>query len=173
MITKDSIKEHISTVPNEYVTHNQNLEKYPKQRKGKIQTKQKTLIYEPIPLSNRFSPMDIEGPVETITEYSDETTIHIKTDSIKLQKRLYKKINTKDNPTKQETTNPPRKDIDRLQDQRKKKKIKNQLQIPPIVTKNRLKIEMDSTLTIKKPGELKQKAQPPPRPGWKRKYEHK
>ena len=36
MITKETIKEHISTVPD-----NQNQEKKPKQRKGKIQTKQK------------------------------------------------------------------------------------------------------------------------------------
>ena len=106
MITKETIKEHISTVPDEYVTHNQNQEKNPKQRRGKIQTKQLTLINEPIPLSNRFSPMDIEDPVETTTEDSDETTTHIKTDIIKLQKRLHKKMNTKDNPTKNETTNP-------------------------------------------------------------------
>ena len=90
MITKETIKEHISTVPDEYVAHNQNQEKTHKQRKGKIQTKQKTLINEPIPLSNRFSPMDID-PVETITEDSDEATTHIKTDSINLQKRLHKK----------------------------------------------------------------------------------
>ena len=32
---------------------------------------------------------------------------------------------------------------------------------PPIETKNKLKIEMDSMTTIKKPGELKQKAQAP------------
>ena len=105
MITKETIKEHISTVPDEYVTHNQNQEKNPKQRKGKIQTKQKTLINEPIPLSNRFSPMD-KDPVETTTEDSDETTSHIKTDTINLQKRLHKKINIKDNPTENETTNP-------------------------------------------------------------------
>ena len=37
--------------------------------------------------------MDID-PVETTTEDSDETTTHIKTDTIKLQKRLHKKINT-------------------------------------------------------------------------------
>ena len=64
-----------------------NQEKNPKQRKGKIQTKQKTLINEPIPLSNRFSPMDID-PVETTIEDSNETTTHFKTDSINLQKRL-------------------------------------------------------------------------------------
>ena len=80
VITKETIKEHISTVPNEYVTRNQNQEK--NLRKGKIQTKQKTLINELIPLSNRFSSMDID-PVETTT--------HIKTDSINLQKRLHKK----------------------------------------------------------------------------------
>ena len=73
MITKETIKEHISTVPHKYVT---------KRRKGKIQTKQKTLINEPIPLSNRFSPVDID-PVETTT--------HMKTDTINLQKRLHKK----------------------------------------------------------------------------------
>ena len=89
MITKETIKEHISTVPDKYVAHNQNQEKKPKQRKGKIQTKQKTLVNEPIPLSNRFSPMDID-PVETITEDSDEATTLIKTDSINLQKRLHK-----------------------------------------------------------------------------------
>ena len=49
--------------------------------------------------------MDID-PVETITEDSDEATIHIKTDSINLQKRLHKKINIKDNLTENETTNP-------------------------------------------------------------------
>ena len=64
MITKETIKEHILTVPDEYVTHNQNQEKSPKQRKEKIQTKKKTFMNEPIPLSNRFSPMDIEDPVE-------------------------------------------------------------------------------------------------------------
>ena len=42
------------------------------------------------PLSNRFSPMDID-PVETTTEDSDETTTHIKTDTINLQKWLFKK----------------------------------------------------------------------------------
>ena len=83
MITKETIREHISTVPDKYVTHNQNQEKKnPKQRKGKIQTKQKTLINESIPLSKRFNPMDID-PVETTT--------HFKTDSINLQKKLHKK----------------------------------------------------------------------------------
>ena len=43
--------------------------------------------------------MDID-PVETTIEDSDEATIHIKTDTVKLQKRLDKKINTKDNLTK-------------------------------------------------------------------------
>ena len=38
---------------------------------------------EPIPLSNRC-PMDID-PVETTTEDSDETTSHIKTDTINLK----------------------------------------------------------------------------------------
>ena len=89
-ITKETIKEHISTIPDEYVTYNQNQEKNPKQRKENIQTKQKPLINEPIPLSNRFSPMDID-PVETDIEDSDETTTHIKTGTIKLQNRLHKK----------------------------------------------------------------------------------
>ena len=40
--------------------------------------------------SNRFSPMDIDL-VKTTIEDSDETTTHIKTDTIKLQKRLHKK----------------------------------------------------------------------------------
>ena len=167
MITKKTIKEHISTVPDECEIHDQNQEKSPKQRKGRIQTKQKTLINEPIPLSNRFSPMDID-PIKTITEDSDEATTHIKTDSINLQKRLHKKINIKDNPTENETTNPtPPKmkhklqkvDIDWLQDERKKKKNQKPAPNPPIETKNKLKIEMDSMPTIKKPGELKQKAQ--------------
>ena len=74
MITKETIKEHILTVPDECEIHNQNLEKKWKQRKEKIQAKQKTLINEPIPLSNRFCPMDID-PVETTT--------HIKRDLIK------------------------------------------------------------------------------------------
>ena len=90
-ITKETIKEHISTVPDKCERDNQNQEKSPQQRKEKIQTKQKTLINEPIPLSNRFSPIDIEDPVETTIEDSDETTTHIKTDTIKLQKRLNKK----------------------------------------------------------------------------------
>ena len=89
MIIKETIKERISTVPDEYVTQPKS-EKTPKQRKGKIQTKQKTLINEPIPLSYRFSLMDID-PVETTTEDSHETTTHIKTDTINLQKRLHKK----------------------------------------------------------------------------------
>ena len=50
-------------------------------------------------------------------------------------------------------------DIDQLQDQRKKKKNQKPTPNPPIETKN--KIEMDSTPTFKKPGELKQKAQAP------------
>ena len=84
-------------------SHNRN-----KQRKEKIQAKEKTLINEPIPLSNGFSPMNID-PVETTIKNSDETTTHIKKDSIKLKKKLYKKINTKDNPTENETTNPTKK----------------------------------------------------------------
>ena len=91
MITKETIKEDISPVSDECVRDNHNQEKSPKQRKEKIQTKQKTLINEPIPLFNRFSPMDIEDPVETTIEDSDETTTHFKTDTIKLQKRLNKK----------------------------------------------------------------------------------
>ena len=74
-ITNETIKEHISTVPDKWETYKQSQEKV-KQRKETIQTKQKTLINEPIPLSNRFRPMNIEDP--------DETTIHIKTDTIKL-----------------------------------------------------------------------------------------
>ena len=44
-----------------------------------------------------------------------------------------------------------------------KEKEKNQKSTPnpPIETKNKLKIEMDSTPTFKKPGELKQKVQAP------------
>ena len=49
-------------------------------------------------------------------------------------------------------------DIDQLQDQRKNQKPTPN---PPIETKNKLKIEMDSMPTFKKPGELKQKAQAP------------
>ena len=101
MITKETIKEHISTVPDEWETHNQNQEKFSKQRKEKNQIKQQALIHEPIPLFNCFSPVDIEDPVETTIEDSDKTTTE------KLQKRLDKKINTKDNPTENETTNPP------------------------------------------------------------------
>ena len=41
MITKEIIKEHILTVPDECDTHNQNQEKTLKQRKEKIQTNQK------------------------------------------------------------------------------------------------------------------------------------
>ena len=52
-VTKETIMEHISTVQDECEIHNQNQEKSPKQRKGKIKTKQKTLINEP--LFNRFS----------------------------------------------------------------------------------------------------------------------
>ena len=56
-------------------------------------------------------------------------------------------------------------DTDQLQDQRKKKKLKNQLQTPLKKLKTNLKIveqiEMDSTPTIKKQGQLKQKAQTP------------
>ena len=69
-----------------------------RKEKEKSKLNKKTLINEPIPLSNIFSPMDIDL-VETITEDSDEATTHIKTDSINLQKRLYKKINIKDNLT--------------------------------------------------------------------------
>ena len=49
-------------------------------------------------------------------------------------------------------------DIDWLQDQRKKKKNQNPTPNSP---KNKLKIEMDSMPTFKKPGELKQKVQAP------------
>ena len=71
MITKETIKEHISIVPDECMTHNQKQKASPKQRK-KIETEQKTLISKPIPLSNRFSLMDIEDPIETTIEDSDE-----------------------------------------------------------------------------------------------------
>ena len=50
-------------------------------------------------------------------------------------------------------------DIDWLQDQRKKKKNQKTTPNPLIENKNELQIEMDSMPTIKKPGELKQKAQ--------------
>ena len=83
MITKKTIEEHISTVPDKRETHNQNQEKSPKQRGEKIQTKPKTLINEPIPLCNRFGPVDLED--------LHETTTHIKTDTWKLPKRLNKK----------------------------------------------------------------------------------
>ena len=104
----------------------------------KIQTKQQTPINEPIPLSNRFSPIDID-PVETTIEDSDETTNHIKTDTINRQKKLNKKINTKDNPTENET-NPIKNmkhklqkvDIDQLQDQKKKGKYQKLTPNPPI-----------------------------------------
>ena len=82
MNTKKTIKEHNSTIPDEYERLHQDQEKSPHQRKEKIQTKPKTLINEPISLSNRFSTMDIEDP--------DETTTHIKIDTKKLQKRLNK-----------------------------------------------------------------------------------
>ena len=107
MITKETIKEHILIVPENVRQTTKIRKKNPKQRKEKIQTKQKKLINEPIPLSNRFNPMDID-PVETTIEDSDETITHIKTDTIKLQKRLHKKINTKDNQTENET-NPTKK----------------------------------------------------------------
>ena len=55
-----------------------------------------------------------EDPVETTID-SDETTTHIKTDAIKLQKRLNKNMNTKDNPTEHETTNPTKKMKRKLQ----------------------------------------------------------
>ena len=133
-ITKETIKEHISTVPDKCERHNQNQEKSPQQRKEKIQTKQKTLINEPIPLSNRFSPMDIEDPVETTIEDSDEITTHIKTDTIKLQKRLNKKINTKDNPTENETTNSTKKNETQTTKSTSRSKVKekkNQKPTPP------------------------------------------
>ena len=71
-ITKETIKEHISTVPDECEAHNQNWgEKNLSKRKEKSKLNKNTLINEPIPLSNSFSPLDIED--------SDETTTHIKT----------------------------------------------------------------------------------------------
>ena len=102
-------------------------------------------------------------------EDSNEATTHIKADSINLQKRLHKKINIKDNPTENETTNPTQKNVTQAtksrhrSTSRSKEKGKNQKPTPnpPIETKNKLKIEMDSMPTFKKPGELKQKAQAP------------
>ena len=44
----------------------------------------------------------------------------------------------------------------------KEKKYQKPTLKPPIETKNKFKIEMDSTPTIKKPEQLKQKVQPPP-----------
>ena len=77
--------------------------------------------------------MDID-PVETTTENSNETTTHIKTDTIKLQKRLHKKIDTKDNPTEQETTNPTKKMKPKLHlqkvDVNQKEKNQKPTQIP-------------------------------------------
>ena len=110
--------------------------------------------------------MDID-PVETLTEDTDEATTHIKADSINIQKRLHKKINVKDNPTENETTNPTQKNVTQAtksrhrSTSRSKEKGKNQKPTPnpPIETKNKLQIEMDSIPTFKKPGELKQKAQ--------------
>ena len=112
--------------------------------------------------------MDID-PVETITEDSDEATTHIKRDTINLQKRLHKKINIKDNPTENETTNPtppPKNETQATKsshqiDFKIKGKRKKPTLNPPIETKNKLRIEMDSTPTFKRPGELKQKAQAP------------
>ena len=68
MITKETIKEHISTVLDGRERHNQD------QKNSKLN--KKTLINESIPLSNRFNPMDIEDP--------DERTTYIKTNTIKL-----------------------------------------------------------------------------------------
>ena len=44
MITKETIKEYISTVPNEHEMLNQNQEKSPNQKRKKIQIKPKTQI---------------------------------------------------------------------------------------------------------------------------------
>ena len=84
------------------VKHTTKIRKNPKAKKRKKQTQQKTLINEPMPLSNRFSPMDIKDLVEATIEDSDEITTYFKTDTIKLQKRLNKKIKTKDNPPENE-----------------------------------------------------------------------
>ena len=108
--------------------------------------------------------MDID-PVETITEDSNETTTHIKTDTIKLQKRLNKKKqiqpdrkwNNQSYPKNQTQATKSR----HRSTSRSKEKEKNQKPNPPIETKNKLKIEMDSTSTFKKPEELKQKAKAP------------
>ena len=83
--------------------------------------------------------MDIEDPVETTIEDSDETTTHIKTDTIKLQKRFNKKNKYQRQPNRKWKILPKKikhklqkVDLDQLQDQREKKKIKNQLQIHPL-----------------------------------------
>ena len=73
------------------------------------------------------------------------------------------------NINKYETTNPTQKNETQTtksrhrSTSRSKEKEKNQkpTRNPPIETKNKLRIEMDSMPTIKKPGELKQKAQAP------------
>ena len=103
-------------------------------------------------------------------EDSDKIATHIKTDTIKLQKRLNKKINTKYNPTENEITNPTKVikhklqnvDINQLQEQRKNQKPTPN---PSTESKNKfknieqMKIEMDSAPTIKKLGQPEQKAQ--------------
>ena len=116
VIAKETIKEHISAVPDELERDNQNQEKSLKQRKGKIQTKPKTWINEQIRSSNRFSPIDKKDP--------DGTTTLTKRDSTK---------NTKNNPTENETTNLTTKNETQAikskhrSTLRKKKKVKTQL----------------------------------------------
>ena len=129
MITKEIIQECISTVQDDCETHNQNQEKSPKQRKEKIQTKQKTLINKPILLSNRFSPMDIEDSIELTTHIKTDT-INSKRDLIKnkYQRQPNRKWNNKSYQNKMKHKL-QKVDIDQLQNQRKK--IKNQL-LPPL-----------------------------------------
>ena len=112
--------------------------------------------------------MDID-PVETTTEDSDETTTHIKTDTTKLQKRL-NKYQRQPNRTGNDKSYPKKNETQATKSRhrstsRSKEIEKNQKPTPnsPIETKNKFKmeIEMDLTPTIKKPGELKQKAQAP------------
>ena len=92
----------------------------------------------------------------------DKTITYIKTDTIKLQKRLDKKMNTKYSPTENETQATKSR---HRSTSRSKEKEKNQKPTPnpSIETKNnsKMEIEMDSMPTIKKPGQLKQKAQAP------------
>ena len=188
--------------------------------KKKIQTKQKTLINEPIPLSNRFSPKDIEDPVETTTHikiiimscrqhgypwpslatspyhssppagllgyipclhiaavckfglvvllllghmWGSIGVRHLQARPCFSSRDLIKNINTKDKPTENKTTNPTKKkmkhklqkvDIDQLQDQRKNKKIKNQLLPHLLKQKTNLKLKWTKHPQSKSQGNL-------------------